>query len=198
LISNREDWLGQAAQLLAEGVLSEQNIPPLRISVGWPGGSDSDRWTRGECWMRAASEDGVNQIFVSPVHGEDDTANVLACVAHEMIHSIDDCESGHRGAFIRVARSIGFRAPFTGHETRTEALEMRLLDIVDQIGPFPNSAMLIAGRDIGLVADASPKKQATRMIKVLCSACDYTIRTTRKWLDVGLPTCPCGTLMEER
>lgn len=41
-----------------------------------------------------------------------------------------------------------------------------------------------------------PKKQATRMIKVCCPGCGYTIRTTQKWIDVGLPTCCCGEEME--
>ncbi len=38
-------------------------------------------------------------------------------------------------------------------------------------------------------------KQGTRMLKVICPADGYTIRTTNKWLQVGFPTCPCGTVM---
>lgn len=41
-----------------------------------------------------------------------------------------------------------------------------------------------------------PKKQSTRMLKVICPGCGYTVRTTQKWIDIGLPTCPCGEEME--
>ena len=35
------------------------------------------------------------------------------------------------------------------------------------------------------------KKQTTRLIKCSCSACGYTARTSRKWLDTaGAPICP--------
>ena len=37
------------------------------------------------------------------------------------------------------------------------------------------------------------KKQSTRLVKVLCPGCGYTLRTTRKWLDErGAPICPCN------
>lgn len=35
----------------------------------------------------------------------------------------------------------------------------------------------------------------SRLVKVHCLTCDYTVRTTEKWIGVGLPTCPCGKLM---
>lgn len=47
---------------------------------------------------------------------------------------------------------------------------------------------------------SGPKKQGTRMIKVQCSSdCEcggYTIRTTAKWLEVGMPFCPFGAVMD--
>ena len=33
--------------------------------------------------------------------------------------------------------------------------------------------------------------------KAVCKECGYTLRATRKWLNIGLPTCPCGVEMEE-
>src|SRR5271157_1951497 len=41
------------------------------------------------------------------------------------------------------------------------------------------------------------KKQGTRLLKIVCPACGYTARTTRQWIDRGLPTCHCGTSMGE-
>lgn len=41
------------------------------------------------------------------------------------------------------------------------------------------------------------KKDSTRLIKIECPACGYVARVTRKWLEVGLPVCPCGERMEK-
>jgi len=43
-----------------------------------------------------------------------------------------------------------------------------------------------------LKSDRQIKKQTTRMIKAECPSCGYTARISQKWVDVGLPTCPCG------
>lgn len=40
------------------------------------------------------------------------------------------------------------------------------------------------------------KKQTTRMKKATCPVCGYLIRVSRKWLNVGCPTCACGVKME--
>jgi hypothetical protein len=31
------------------------------------------------------------------------------------------------------------------------------------------------------------------MLKLVCPACGYAVRTTRTWLDVGRPLCPPAT-----
>jgi hypothetical protein len=36
--------------------------------------------------------------------------------------------------------------------------------------------------------------QTTRMLKLACGGCGYTVRTTEKWLKTGVPTCHCGAL----
>jgi hypothetical protein len=45
-------------------------------------------------------------------------------------------------------------------------------------------------KPIILRPDDRPKKQSTRMLKAECLECGYTIRLTKKWADVGLPSCP--------
>lgn len=37
---------------------------------------------------------------------------------------------------------------------------------------------------------AGPPVQGTRMLKCQCPECGYTVRTTRKWIDVATPVCP--------
>jgi hypothetical protein len=188
----REAWLGRASARLANYLLSDQDVPPLRISVGWPGGSSNRKTTIGQCWPTGASADGVNQIFMSPVRGEDDTVKVLATLLHEMIHAVDDCASGHRGRFSTIAKSCGFTRPLTSSDNHTDELTAKLEEIAELVGPFPHAAISSKAR-----AADTPPKQETRMIKLVCPYDDYSVRTTRTWLDVGLPTCPCGTEMQE-
>jgi hypothetical protein len=65
-------------------------------------------------------------------------------------------------------------------------LAERLNALCVKVGPYPHASL-----------DRSQvKKQSTRLIKALCPECGYTIRTTAKWIENGLPTCPCGTEME--
>jgi hypothetical protein len=188
---NREAWLGEAAQQLADLILTSENVPPLRISVGWPGGGS--RKTRvGECWSTGSSADGINQIYVSPIRGESDTQHVLGTLLHEMIHAINDCEDGHRGEFARIARAAGFEAPLTSADNRSDELSARLDEVAEIVGPFPHAEIMS-----GTAAD-NPPKQNTRQLKIQCPEDGYIARTTRKWLDeLGVPTCPCGTTMEE-
>ena len=60
--------------------------------------------------------------------------------------------------------------------------------MLEELGPYPHAA-LTAGLSSG------KPKQGTRMLKVECPEDGYTLRTTAKWLAVGVPTCPCGTEM---
>lgn len=185
----REAWLGRAAKIIAETLFEGQDVPPIRISVGWPGGGKKE--TRiGECWPTAASEDGVAQIFLSPIRGESKTVDVIATLAHEMIHAMVDCADGHGGAFKKIAKGVGFGPKFTQSGSRSEELTERFQGIAERMGPFPHAAI-----QLGLRAADAPKKQTARMLKVVCPDDGYLVRTTAKWLEVGTPTCPCGLEM---
>ncbi len=56
-------------------------------------------------------------------------------------------------------------------------------------------AALYPHRTLDVTVNA--RKQSTRLLRIVCPACGYTARTTRHWLDRGLPTCPCGSLLTE-
>lgn len=183
----REAWLGAAALQIADRILYEEDVPELRISVGFPGGRANRQKIVGQCWSTKSAADGVNQIFMSPIRGEDETQHVLGTLAHEMIHAIDDCESGHRGNFTRIAKQVGFVPKLTSADNRSEELNALLDEIAEIVGPFPHATLAPSAR-----AADEPKKQTTRMLKVECPDCGYTVRTTQKWIDFGLPTCVCG------
>lgn len=190
--SNREAWLQQAAGVMRGWLeeVPEVEVPPVWVSIGFPGGRSKSSTTVGQCWSRGASADGVNHIFISPVRGSDQSVEALSTLLHELVHAADDCQSGHTKNFIRIARALGFTPKWTSSCNRTDELTGRLEALVERFGPLPHGAL------IGEKAADTPKKQGTRMLKLECPDDGYIVRTTQKWVEVGMPVCPCGTELE--
>ncbi|KKL59632.1 hypothetical protein LCGC14_2213430 [marine sediment metagenome] len=67
-----------------------------------------------------------------------------------------------------------------------EELVDRLRVLTKGIGAYPHAKISVH----------SDKKQGTRMLKLLCPACGYLARTTKKWIEMGTPTCMCGKKMD--
>jgi hypothetical protein len=178
----REKWLNLALDQLRPLFERKANatIPhDTRVSVGFPGGG-SARKRVGECWPRIRSRDGINEIFISPVVAE--PLRMLDILAHEAVHAVDDCASGHGKAFKSVAKAIGL----TGKMTATvagEELKAELEAILAALPPLTHGALDLSGR----------KKQPTRLLKLECDGCGMIVRTTAKWVEqTGNPTCACG------
>lgn len=191
--TTREEWLVAAAEALAP-IFAEAGVdlPPMRVSTGWPGGRGKKGNVIGQAWAAGAAEDGVAQVFVSPVLVE--SARVLDVLAHEIVHVADGNLSGHKGNFAKVAKAIGLEGKMTA-TVAGEALKARLDAIVDEIGPYPHAAL-----KVGSEGSDEPKKQGTRMLKVECAeGSGYVVRMTRTWLDeYGAPSCAChGEQMTE-
>jgi hypothetical protein len=182
--TTREEWLEAATAALAPiFTAAGETLPDVAVSCGFPGGA-SMRKVIGQCWKTKAANDGRAHLFVSPLLS--DPVRVLDVLAHELVHAVDDCESGHKGRFTRIARRLGLEGKLTATHAG-EALKAQLVEIAAQLGAYPN-----AGLNLALM---NPAKQSTRMLKVECPDCGYVVRTTQKWLDCGLPTCACGSDM---
>ncbi|MDT0472797.1 hypothetical protein RM863_11745 [Streptomyces sp. DSM 41014] len=219
-ISTREEWL-QAAIETFRPWFAQIGFPlPARvqISVGFGYGAKAEsKQILGECWSRAATTDRVNHIFISPEIT--DVVTVLATVVHELVHAADDNVSGHKGAFGQNAKKLGLIGKMTATVPGVELTE-KLRGVADKLGPYPHSALYPLGAPFAPKPEAAPegddpedgpedgpdapvssgpKKQGTRMVKVVCSEeCEcggYVARTTEKWLSVGMPICPFGTMM---
>lgn len=190
-MENRETWLTQAVEhltpLVAEATSWEPK--PVRVSVGWPsaGGTSTKKRVIGQCWSSKSATDGVNQIFISPSITNDPHV-VLGTLIHEMLHAWNDCVDAHRAPFARAARSCGLDGKPTATVVGDE-LKDRLDGILERLGEFPTAAITQAAR--------IEKTQGTRMLKPTSSHLRHVLRTSRKWLDVGFPACPCGELFEE-
>jgi hypothetical protein len=60
-------------------------------------------------------------------------------------------------------------------------LKRAVAPILEAGGPYPHAEL----------SKTATKKQGTRLLKLQCPICPYTVRITRKWLDsVGPPACP--------
>lgn len=184
---NREEWLGAAVGMLNHLIATETDLTPatkIQVSVGFPR-NDRKGQVIGQCYPKRASK-GWHNIYVTPMLGT--ARQVLPVLLHELIHAADDCEHHHTGAFRRAWKALGFQ----GRPTESDpgpVLKGKLLKIAMELPEYPHQRLDAA-------VDAVPK-QGTRMIKLICPECGYVVRTTRKWLDVGLPTCWCGAQFEE-
>lgn len=181
----REVWLLKLAGQL-EATLFEQEMPPYRVTCGWPsrGGTAERKRTIGQCFCPTASSDGTAELIVSM--WLDDPMDVAATLAHEMIHAIVGIKAGHKGPFRKLALEIGLEGKMTATYAG-DTFKRVVQPILDSLGPYPHSK---------LDAKAGGKKQTTRLIKVECG-CGYNVRITQKWLDeVGEPHCPLHGPME--
>ena len=186
---NREHWLSRAVEELRP-MFSEAQlllIDKIHVSVGFPsrGATSAKNRTLGQCWSGMQSADEAPQIFISPVLA--DSSRVLDVLIHEMIHVSVGTKAGHGAPFKRAMGPLGLE----GKPTATVAspwLKEKLDRMVrDALGIYPHPELTVLGKD---------KKQGTRLLKAECPSCGYTVRVTAKWIEVGMPTCPCGDQLD--
>lgn len=187
--ATREAWLMTAINHMRPWFEEMDHELPenIRISTGWTkrAGKHAIGWT----WVTEVAADKVNNVFISPEL--DDSITVLGVVAHELCHVADDCNNGHTGPFKAMWATLGFEGKATC-STPGEDLKDRFEALVCIMGDYPHAKMTVGA---GSSKTGAPK-QGTRMIKLVCEEDGYTARTTQKWLDVGMPSCPCGAEMQ--
>jgi hypothetical protein len=173
----REAWLLNAIDKL-KPIFKENGflIPAVQISCGFPS-SGARTLHIGECWDKASSEHGVNEIFIHP--SLDDPVLILDTITHELVHVVDDCKSKHGKEFKEIALKIGLEGPMRS-ASAGEKLKERLERIVPELGPYPHGKMTIMPKFIL----RRPRPRAK------CSECGYEITPLKKWLHLGPPICP--------
>lgn len=191
--TTREAWLVEMSTRLAP--LFEAHgypLPRLRIACGFPS-KRPNNGTRnqaiGQCWSHRSSADGTVELMVSPVLSS--PMRVADVLAHELVHAAVGVECGHKGPFKMLARAIGLEGKLTA-TIAGEAFKRTVQPMLDAVGPYPHAPLDARGDSSG------PKKQSTRMLKVACPDCGYTVRLSRTWLEQGAPLCPVHEIpMEE-
>lgn len=163
----REDWLNKAADILFQTVLDETviapfPIPPVRVSV-----APMTSKQLGVCYKREASDDQHNEVFIT-AHVSD-SLTVLETLLHELIHAADNCDSGHRNYFAKVARKAGLEGKLTATHAGAE-LKESLAYIIEALGPIPHATLNLA-----------PKGKGRNNNKLICSNCGFQANLSHKW-----------------
>jgi len=186
MYKNREEWLTKAIEELAESFDKNASLvipyKGIRVACGFP----KKKTAVGECWNPTCSGDGTIEIFIAPALSE--PVDVLAVLVHELIHACVGLETNHSGAFKTAALAMGLEGKMTS-TSAGETLKFFLTDVAEGLGDYPHKS---------LIPNMKVKSKDTiRMLKLTCPTCGYVVRTAKKWIEIGLPTCVCGSAFEQ-
>ena len=168
----REEYLQKAKDELNDRVFKQAGykIPDVKISCSWAlGTADKNKTTLGQCFPRSWSKADINEIMIMPT--VDDSEQAIDILAHELVHAVDNNKSGHGAGFRKICLAVGLNGSSQmRHACAGDELKQTIAEIVKDIGLYPHSELQIHKR----------KKQSTRMIKVSCTECNFSYRTSRK------------------
>lgn len=187
----REGWLGLLTDLLRPLFeTSEMPLPPhIHVSVGWPSKNARSVTNRriGECWEPTLSKDGSHHIFISPIL--EDPHDVAHVLVHELLHAAVGVEHGHKKPFKKGMKKVGLEGKATSTHAGPE-LTATIKGLLATLPPYPHPPLVIP--------ENMRQKQTTRMklLKAPEDCCSYQVRTTQKWIEVGVPLCPHGSPMK--
>lgn len=156
-------------------------------AVGWFG---PDRWDHDH-----------HEINLSAEHLRTDDMGEL--LLHELAHAennalgVKDCSGNqvHNGRFKDMAERLGLvfedgrNKQYGWAFTSLGAGGREFLKEIE----FDKKVFTLSR--IGAEESEKKKGPGSRMHKCECPDCGYIVRTSRKWIEVGVPTCPCGTVM---
>jgi hypothetical protein len=175
---NREQWLMRAVDHLAP--IFERSgyvIPIVKVSVGFPSTGAKGRHL-GQCWSTKSAVDGVNQIFIAP-HLQT-PFDFLDTLVHELVHAVDDCQSGHCENFKKIALDVGLKGPMRSAGAG-DWLKQDLMRIAEMLGSFPHGRLSLPIKTM----QKAPKRPGAK-----CSRCGYEIVMLKRYLPLGPPLCP--------
>jgi hypothetical protein len=174
--TNRETYLNHITNTYARPLFESKGytIPDnIRMSCSLT----SRKQAIGQCWSSEASGDNHFEIFIAP--SQADSVEVIDTLIHELCHATVGNRAGHGKVFKQCANAVGLEGQMRSASANAE-LKALIQSWVNEAGQYPHAPLTQSGI----------KKQGTRMIKCVCSHCEYQVYTSKKWIEVALPTCP--------
>lgn len=179
--TTRELWLQNAVDLVSPIFKNKgYTIPKVQVSCGFPSTGNKSKHV-GQCWGKSSTNDGTNQLFISPVL--DEPVQVLDTLVHELVHAVDDCIHHHGPEFKKIATDVGLQG-LMREASAGPWLQEQLSSIARQLGKYPHSKINLA--------HSSSKKTGPRP-RAKCKKCGYEVTPLKKWLHMGPPLCPKHT-----
>ena len=179
--TTRELWLQNAVDLVSPIFKNKgYTIPKVQVSCGFPSTGNKSKHV-GQCWGKSSTNDGTNQLFISPIL--DEPVQVLDTLVHELVHAVDDCMHHHGPEFKKIATDVGLQG-LMREASAGPWLQEQLTAISRQLGKYPHSKINLA--------HSSSKKTGPRP-RAKCKKCGYEVTPLKKWLHMGPPLCPKHT-----
>lgn len=179
--STREEWLTACLDLIRAQVPAIGN-QRIRITCGFPS-TFTRSGTLAECWPDNASKDGTWEVMISPTVAL--PVEVFVLVAAQALHTVPGGASRTSNSYRAACMDLGL-APADEtwkHLHSTDDFWAIFANGLADLGPYPHAEVMAAQK----------KTQTTRMLKLVCPLCGYTLRTSAKWIATGLPVCHDGT-----
>jgi hypothetical protein len=180
----RESWLNAAVAALRP-LFVERGIPlpeDVRVSCSWPtrGAVAPKNKVLGQAFAPDLSPIGAYETFISPSIA--DPVQVLEVVVHELTHHAVGVAAKHGPGFKRAAEAVGLTGRMTSTRATPWLVDTWFTRVISEVGPYPHAALDVT----------QLPKQATRLLKVVCDSCGYTMRVTALWLAKRAPLCDCA------
>jgi hypothetical protein len=175
----RESWLSAAIQAAR---IHAPFPTAIRAACGFPS-TYTRSGTLSESWPDTASGDGTWEILISPTVA--DPTEVLSLLLRELAHSLPGAATTGSATFRAAVADLGLMPMGDSYKATAPGPDFPDLwaTVLADLGDYPH-APILAGKKT---------TQTTRMLKLVCPGCGYTVRTTRKWLAAGVPVCYDGT-----
>lgn len=185
----REQWLNALAKRLRPIVAEHHSgdfTDKLRLSCGYPTHGVKGN-TIGQCIYPQSSADSHTEIFVRPDIA--DPAEVAYIVVHELIHAALGPGYGHGPVFKKLALACGLTGKMKA-TVATEQLKARVAPILEKLGPYPHSPLVVKPSRSTSVAKGNKAQR-----NVTCPHCGFQAKVYTDQLAMGRARCPAGEEM---
>lgn len=201
LITESERLLSEAIKHFNLNVRMEELVVTIQSrgrkrALGWYAW---DRWSDKPAVVNETVDGPRHEINLSAESLREH--NMGETLLHELAHAenhklgIKDCDKNnrvHNKKFKEMAEKLGLVVPDRDKKVGygCTALGSEAEKFLAKI-EFKRELF-----ELFRLVDTPKEAVGSRMIKLQCPGCEYVVRTTKKWIEVGVPTCQCGESFE--